>query len=60
MSICLSCGISVPKGQKFCSMCYGDIDYGSDGLYRKMLEEDLRKQQEKQQFEKAINKYRGD
>jgi len=31
---CTSCGSPIPDGQgKSCSMCYGDIDHGTDGYY---------------------------
>ena len=40
---CNSCGISIPDGQSFCSMCYGDPAYGRDGYY----ENYLRRQEEK-------------
>ena len=30
-NFCNSCGISIPDGQSFCSMCYGDPAYGRDG-----------------------------
>jgi len=40
MTTCVSCGSSIPDGQgRSCSMCYGDIDYGRDGYYRRWLEE---------------------
>lgn len=36
---CTSCGSPIPEGQgRSCSMCYGDIDYGSDGYYRAYME----------------------
>jgi len=35
---CASCGVAIPDGQKFCSMCYGDPYYGRDGYYLAMLE----------------------
>lgn len=38
MPNCVNCGLPVPEGQKVCSMCYGDPDYGSDGYYRQELE----------------------
>ncbi|VVB53312.1 Uncharacterised protein [uncultured archaeon] len=38
MSCCGSCGIEVPDGQRFCSMCYGDPYYGKDGYYLSELE----------------------
>ena len=31
MPNCIMCGLPIPEGQKVCSMCYGDIDYGRDG-----------------------------
>jgi len=37
MGRCLNCGVSVPAGQKFCSMCYGDPFYGRDGYYLNYL-----------------------
>ena len=41
MPYCTSCGSFIPEGQgKSCSMCYGDIDHGKDGYYRKILEEE--------------------
>ena len=35
---CKSCGVPVPPGQNYCSMCYGDPDYGSDGYMRQLME----------------------
>jgi len=43
-NFCRSCGISIPDGQNFCSMCYGDPAYGRDGYY----EDYLREQEEEQ------------
>lgn len=37
MSTCYSCGSSVPEGQRFCSMCYGDPEYGRDDYYKDYL-----------------------
>jgi hypothetical protein len=40
---CTSCGAPIPPGQgKSCSMCYGDIDHGRDGYYRRYIEEQQR------------------
>jgi len=39
MNKCTSCGSPIPEGQGLsCSMCYGDIHYGSDGYYRDWAE----------------------
>jgi hypothetical protein len=38
MAACVCCGRSIPDGQSTCSMCYGDIDHGSDGYYREWME----------------------
>ena len=38
MANCTCCGVSVPEGQRICSMCYGDIDHGKDGYYRAWAE----------------------
>ena len=35
---CKSCEISIPEGQQFCSMCYGDPAYGRDGYYQQEQE----------------------
>ncbi len=51
MSACAMCGSSVPDGQKICSMCYGDPDYGNDGYYRQQLEQEAQRQQEQQEQE---------
>lgn len=54
MKYCTNCGSPIPDGQKVCSMCYGDMDYGKDGYYRQWAEEQERlaeeKRQEEQQF----------
>lgn len=33
MSRCISCGSMIPEGTS-CSMCFGDMDHGSDEFYR--------------------------
>lgn len=39
MPNCISCGAWIPEGQgSSCSMCYGDVDHGSDGYYRDWVE----------------------
>ena len=51
MGNCTMCGLTVPDGQTVCSMCYGDLDYGSDGYYREYMEESQRQQEEEQSYE---------
>jgi hypothetical protein len=46
MNNCKSCGVSIPEGQKFCSMCYGDPSYGKDGYYEDYLRECNKEQEE--------------
>ena len=48
---CSCCGIDIPDGQSTCSMCYGDIDHGSDGYYRRWAEEQEQARIEKEQYE---------
>lgn len=45
---CGSCGSPLPDSHRHsvCSMCYGDIDYGTDGYARAWYEEQERQQQE--------------
>jgi len=50
---CTSCGSPIPDEQgNSCSMCYGDIDYGSDGYYQEWAnqqeQEILQHEQEQQ------------
>ncbi len=44
----------VPDGQRVCSMCYGDIDYGRDGYYRQWAEKEEKRMDEKRKFDKII------
>jgi len=38
MPNCTSCGSPIPEGQgKSCSMCYGDVQHGTDGYYEDWL-----------------------
>ena len=49
MPNCTSCGSRIPEGQgRSCSMCYGDMDYGRDGYYRRWAEE----QEERREHER--------
>lgn len=50
MANCTGCGSSIPDNQgKSCSMCYGDIDHGTDGYYRDYMEQEQRREEERQQ-----------
>ena len=49
MNQCKSCGISIPDGQRICSMCYGDPWYGRDGhALRELEREEMRRQENEQ------------
>jgi len=37
MRYCIVCGKKIPKKQIFCSVCYGNVDYGEDGYYRRYV-----------------------
>jgi len=56
------CGVPIPEGQRVCSMCYGDPEFGRDGYYREWLEEQERQEREKQEHEKwrALEQYEKD
>jgi len=45
-NFCKSCGVSIPSGQNFCSMCYGDPAYGSDDGYENYLREKDKEQKD--------------
>ena len=38
--LCVMCGNPLPPSHKHdtCSMCYGDLDYGTDGSYQAYLQ----------------------
>ena len=48
---CGSCGVGIPKGQRYCSMCYGDPYYGNDGYYMNWLEEQQNQVEQEYQFD---------
>lgn len=52
MANCSQCGSSIPDGQRVCSMCYGDPDYGRDGYYKQELERDYERQERQRQAER--------
>jgi hypothetical protein len=43
------CGRSVPNGQRVCSTCYGDPEYGRDGYLRAEMEADRERWEYEQQ-----------
>lgn len=45
---CVQCGSSIPKSQRTCSMCYGDIGHGTDGYYRRWAEDEMRREDERE------------
>lgn len=57
MNYCTSCGSPIPDNQgKSCSMCYGDIGYGTDGYYKEWAEEQILKEaQEMIEEEDSLN-----
>jgi hypothetical protein len=46
---CVCCGSPVPGDQNTCSMCYGDIDHGTDGYYRRWVEEETDRQHQREE-----------
>ena len=49
MKYCSSCGSPIPEGQgSSCSMCYGDIAYGSDRYYEEWALQQLADQDNRQ------------
>ena len=50
---CVCCGAPLPESHKHntCSMCYGDLDYGTDGYYREYIEQWQREHQAAQEGE---------
>ena len=48
MAHCVSCGVEIPEGQANCSLCYGDLDYGTDGFYRAIMEAQALEHEQKQ------------
>ena len=48
MASCSMCVSSIPEGQRVCSMCYGDIDYGKDGYYREWAEQEEQQQEQEE------------
>lgn len=51
MASCVMCGSPIPddQGSQSCSMCYGDVDHGKDGYYRRELERQAEEEYERRQ-----------
>jgi hypothetical protein len=47
---CIGCGAPLPGSHPYrsCSMCFGDLDYGTDGYYRAWLEDSIWLEQEQE------------
>lgn len=41
---CTMCGVTIPDGQRVCSVCYGDPEYGRDGILREQMQQDAEAQ----------------
>ena len=50
MDSCTMCGSIIPDDQNVCSMCYGDIGYGSDGYYEEWAKNEIQRQAEDEQL----------
>ena len=51
MANCVMCGSPLPdnQGSRTCSMCYGDMDHGKDGYYRREMErEEMEREAERE------------
>lgn len=56
---CVDCGSPLPdnQGSRTCSMCYGDIDHGRDGFYRRWAEEQLEEERQREQHAQDAARY---
>ena len=54
MNTCIMCGISIPKGQRVCSMCYGDPFYGTDMEYLNWLNASSEEEYRREQYERTL------
>ena len=57
---CSSCGSPNPDGQgKSCSMCYGDINHGTDGYYEQWaLQQEEKNERDRENQEQEENEKR--
>ena len=53
MNTCKSCGIEIPNRQKFCSVCYGDPFYGTDGYLLAQMQQDFDAQREREESQQS-------
>jgi hypothetical protein len=49
--LCSCCGNWIADGQGVCSMCYGDIGFGTDGYYEQWAREQMQKEEERKYYE---------
>ena len=56
MGFCRSCGIRIPERQEWCSACYGDPFYGTDGILLDMMEQDARYQEMERLYQEEIER----
>lgn len=55
---CVQCGLPIPDGQgSCCSICYGDVEHGTDGYYRRWMEEQREKEHWRDLEEEQIEEY---
>ena len=59
MANCVMCGVSIPDGQRTCSMCYGDPDHGRDGIYQAELDRQAREENDAREEQAAQEASRG-
>ncbi len=52
MANCVSCGRTIPDGQRVCSSCYGDPAYGRDGYYQAELDAESEADAERERAER--------
>jgi len=59
MATCVMCGSWIPddQGSTTCSMCYGDIDHGKDGYYRRWMEQEYERQERERMEEEQQREY---
>jgi len=57
MKYCSMCGCPIPddQGSRTCSMCYGDIDHGKDGYYRRWAEQQEQEREQEREPEGEDN-----